>query len=100
MKLVFIDDVFREVEPGGGASEVVDGGVVGTRRRHGGGVGAEPNTGALVGFPDLRYPLPPLSHPYPSVGLLFLVMLLFLLLSSLALLWCACNTTCWARACA
>lgn len=59
----------REVELRGGAAEVVDGGVVGTRRRDRGGVGAEPDPGPLVGLPYLRHPLPPLAHPYALVGL-------------------------------
>lgn len=60
-------DLAGEVELGGRAAEIVDGGVVGPRRGDGGGVGAEPDSGALVGLPDLGDPLAPLAHPYALV---------------------------------
>lgn len=63
-----------EVEAGGGAAEVENGGVVSTRRGDGGGVGAEPDSRALVGLPYFGDPFSPLPHPNPSVGFVLCVL--------------------------
>lgn len=70
-----LEDVLGEVEAGGGAAEIEEGGVVGTRRRDWGGVGTEPDSRPLVRLPYLRHPLPPLPHPYTPVGFLLLTWL-------------------------
>jgi hypothetical protein len=60
-------EVHGEVEVGGGALEAEQGGVVGARGGLGGGVGAEPYPGLLVGRPDLRHPGAPAPHPHALV---------------------------------
>lgn len=69
-------DELGEVEVGGGASEVEDGGVVGASGGDGGRVRAEPNPRPLVGLPYLSHPFPPLPHPYASVCLVIITLTL------------------------
>ena len=57
----------RKIETGRGATEVEDGGVVGSGGGDGRGVGTEPDSGAFVGLTNFGDPFPPLSHPYPFV---------------------------------
>ena len=71
-----MEQEFGEIEAGGRASEVEDGGVVGACGGDGGGVRTQPDPGPLVGFSNLRHPLPPLPHPYSSVRFVLVVLLL------------------------
>jgi len=52
-----------EIEAGGGAPKIEDGGIVSTRRRDWRGIGTKPNPRTLVGFSNLSDPLAPLPHP-------------------------------------
>lgn len=44
MEVTIVSDGFWEIEMGGGATKVEDGGVVGTGGGDGGGVGTKPDT--------------------------------------------------------
>lgn len=58
--------ILREVEGSMVTPEAVDGGVVGSSRLLGGGVGSQPDPGVAPGDPDLRHPSPPFPHADPS----------------------------------
>lgn len=55
----------RKIKAGGGATEVEDGGVVGTGGGDGRGIRTEPNSRAFIRLSDFGNPFSPFSHPYP-----------------------------------
>lgn len=86
VQLAFLENQFREVESCRRASQIEDGGVVGSGGGDWCGVRAEPNPGPLVRFSNLGHPLAPLPHPYSSVRLFLIIIVVVILLSLLALL--------------
>nr|GMC56157.1 hypothetical protein Csa_6G491035 [Ipomoea batatas]GMC59297.1 hypothetical protein Csa_6G491035 [Ipomoea batatas] len=62
---IVVGEKLGEVEAGGGAAEIENGGVVSPGGGDGGGIRAEPNPGAFIGLANLRHPFPPLPHANP-----------------------------------